>query len=140
MSANEWSVSIEGVDRLLVNVAKIPDRSERIINDRLKIFAAPLAMQNIQGKIPVSKWNERVLNKTHARYSKALTVKHDNLAFTIRPRPKFSYIKYPDLAIGTSRGNEPKRFIRRGLETSVPQISDDLDRAVKNEINKTLKG
>jgi hypothetical protein len=130
-----WVMELSGVDELFQKLEQIPSLSESVINDRLHTFAAPLAMQTIQNRIPTSK-----KNKAHARMSNALTVKHDNLQFTIRPRPKFNYIKYPDLGIGTSKRKEPKHFMNSGLTAVRGRISADLNIAVDNEINKLLGG
>lgn len=69
-----------------------------------------MAMENIQENIPLSPRK----NKKHAKTSSSLTVKHENMGFTIRPKRAFEYIKYPDLAIGTSNRNREnvheKRF------------------------------
>ncbi|MED4492829.1 HK97-gp10 family putative phage morphogenesis protein [Heyndrickxia coagulans] len=138
--ASNWDIDFTDVDNLIKKVEQIPNRSEKVINETLKIKGSPLAMQKIQEGIPVSTWKGRVLNKKHARDSKALNVKHGNLEFTIRPKKQFEYIKYPDLGIGTSKRNPPKEFMRGGLEKARQPIINDLTSAVENEINKTLGG
>ncbi|NCG67802.1 hypothetical protein GWJ21_07515 [Bacillus coagulans] len=138
--ASNWSIEFTDVDELIRKVQQIPNRSEKVINDTLKIKGSPLAMQKIQEGIPVSTWKGRVLNKKHARNYKSLNVKHGNLEFTIRPKRQFEYIKYPDLGIGTSKGNPPKEFMHGGLEKARPPIIKDLTNAVENEINRTIGG
>ncbi|WP_205603261.1 hypothetical protein [Heyndrickxia ginsengihumi] len=133
MASNEWSMDIGNIDQLLKNMQKIPNRSEKVINDTLRIKGAPKAMDNIQSGIPVSP-----KRKKHAHDSKALNVKYGNLEFFIRPKKTFDYIKYPDLGIGTSKHNQPKQFMKKGLEKATPKILDDLSTAVINEINNTL--
>lgn len=135
---SNWSVDIKGIDKLVKNIEKIPGHSESIINKRLRFSSAPLAKMSIQEEIPISSWKGRILKKKHAHDSKALNIKHSNLAFTIRPGSKFSYLMYPDLGIGTSKRNAPKEFIKKGLNKVKPDIIEDLNSAVVREINKTL--
>lgn len=114
---------------------KVSGNAERTINDVLKKKAAPKVMEHIQPNISLSP-----RRKKHARNSKALTVKHGNLEFTIRPKRTFEYIKYPDLAIGTSQYNEPKNFMKKGLEEAQPEVMGDIVDEVILEIQKTIGG
>lgn len=138
MAANDWSVEFNDVDHLIQKIEQIPNRSESILNNTLRSKSAPMAINSIQPDIPISSWKGRVLKKKHARNYNSLTVKHGNLEFTIRPKPSFNYIKYPDLGIGTSKNNEPKQFMKKGLDQAVPGIMSDLTNAVMEEINRTL--
>lgn len=135
MSANDWSIEFKDVDRLIENMSKIPNRSEEIINTTLRTKGAPLAMSDIQTGIPISPKTKR-----HAHSNKALNVKYNHLQFTIQPKKKFEYIKYPDLAIGTSKNNDPKLFMKKGLLKAEPKIVKDLTNSVVEDINKTLGG
>ena len=60
------------------------------------------------------------------------------MGFTIRPKRAFEYIKYPDLAIGTSHRNREKMFMKKGLDRSTPKIVDDLTTSVLQSIEDTL--
>lgn len=132
-AANSWSIEFEDIDRLINNITKIPNRSEKVINESLREKGAPLAMQDIQPEIPVS-----MRKKKHAHDSKALSAKFGNLEFTIRPKRSFDYIKYPDLGIGKSKRNPPKHFMNKGLQKAAPKIIKDLNKEVISEINNTL--
>lgn len=133
--SSAWVMDTSGMDDLFAKIEQIPNRSEGIINSRLRAFAGPLAVETIVPLIPVSK-----RKKMHARFSNPLQVKYNNLQFTVRPRPKFNYIKYPDLAIGTSIGKDPVNFMRRGIALAKSRMVADLTAAVDQEINKTLGG
>ncbi len=133
MASNDWSMDLGSIDQLLNNIQKIPNRSEKVINEALRAKGAPKAMSNIQEGIPVSP-----KKKQHAHDNKALNVQYGNLEFKIRPKKTFDYIKYPDLGIGTSKHNQPKNFMKKGLDKAAPKIVDDLSNAVINEINNTL--
>lgn len=136
--ATAWQMDFVDVDRLIEKIQMIPNKSEAVINGRLKVKGAPMAMNFIQPEIPISSWKGHVLKKKHASQSKALSVKYGNLEFTIRPKPSFNYIKYPDLGIGTSIKNKPKKFIKTGLDLAAQYIIDDLTDAVMEKINRTL--
>jgi hypothetical protein len=136
--ASAWQMEFVSVDKLIEKIQMIPNKSESIMNSTLKSKGAPKAIDFIQPEIPISSWKGHILKKKHASQSNALTVKHGNLQFTIRPKPSFNYIKYPDLGIGTSIKNEPKKFMKNGLDIASQYIVNDLTNAVIDEINRTL--
>lgn len=133
MCAN-WQMDMTEIEMLFDKLKLIPDQSEKIINTVLKQKGAPMAMENIQENIPLSPRK----NKMHAKTSSSLTVKHENMGFTIRPKRAFEYIKYPDLAIGTSHRNREKMFMKKGLDRATPKIVDDLTTSVLQSIEDTL--
>lgn len=130
-----WSMDLSELEDIFKRLQQVTGKAERTINDVLKKKTAPKVMEHIQPNIPLSP-----RRKKHARKSKALTVKHDNLQFTIRPKRQFEYIKYPDLAIGTSHRNEPKNFMKKGLEEARPAVIAEIVDEVISEINNTLGG
>lgn len=122
---NHWMLHLKGHNQLLVTMQKYSSESERIINRVLKEEGAALAMKEIVARIPVS--NEQLRKgHRHAKFSDPLTVKYINLGFIIRPNKKFEYIKFPDLGIGRSVGNEPEEFMQRGLAIALDPITEAL--------------
>lgn len=140
MAVNSWQIDFGDISSLEEKMKQIPDKSERVINKTLEKKGIPKAEEEIQRTIPISKWKGRVINKKHARDVKALTSKKGNLQFTTRPRTKYNYLKYPDLAIGTSHKNKPKKIMKKGLDKAAPKILEELTNEVVNEINRTLGG
>ncbi|MGM9925168.1 MAG: hypothetical protein ACI35R_13065 [Bacillus sp. (in: firmicutes)] len=144
MAANwrrtSWSVDFSAFEVLEDKLKQIPDKSERIVNRVLHNEGMKITMDEIQPYIPVSHWEGRVRQKRHARSSPALKGETINLGFTVRPKPKFNYLKYPDLGIGQSHRNEPLRFMERGLRRATPKIIDRLMDELMREINRTLGG
>lgn len=130
-----WSMDLSELEHLFKRLQQVTGNSERTINEVLQKKAAPKVMERIQPNMPLSP-----RKKKHARTSKALTVKHGNLQFTIRPKRSFEYIKYPDLAIGTSHKNDPKMFMKKGLDEARSELIEELVHAVITEINNTLGG
>lgn len=130
-----WQMDLSELDTLFEQMKKVPNQSERIINEILRHEGAQMVIDAIQPTIPLSP-----RRKKHAQKSNALTAKHGNLEFTIRPKRSFEYIKYPDLAIGTSQHNEPKNFMKQGLDKTTKPIIIKLLEGINDEIKKTLGG
>ncbi|CAH2465100.1 hypothetical protein [Bacillus mycoides] len=140
MAASSWSVEFGDIEALENKLKQIPGKSEQALNKVLHSDGVNLAVESIQPKIPVSTWKGRVRNKRHAKDQKALTNSKLNLGFTIRPTPRFNYLKYPDLGIGNSKKNAPKKILERGLQTATPKISERLNTELDKVINQTLGG
>ncbi|EUJ46669.1 hypothetical protein [Paenilisteria rocourtiae] len=139
MSA-KWELESSDVDRLLDVMAKLPNRSEEVINRSLKEKGAPLAIQNIEKKINISKdWRGRVLNKKHAQSASPFKVTPSNLGFEITSKKPFNYLVFPDEGIGAHNKNA-QGFMQKGLDESVPEIVEQLEKDVLEEINRTLGG
>lgn len=140
MAANSWSVEFGDIEALERKMKKIPSKSEQTLNKVLHTDGVNLAVESIQPKIPVSTWKGRVRNKKHAKDQRALTNSKLNLGFMIRPTPRFNYLKYPDLGIGNSKKNTPRKILERGLQTATPKISERLNTELDKVINQTLGG
>ncbi|PEE14697.1 hypothetical protein CON53_28435 [Bacillus cereus] len=140
MAASSWSVEFGDIEALENKLKQIPGKSERALNRVLHSDGVNLAVESIQPKILVSTWKGRVRNKRHAKDQKSLTNSKLNLGFTIRPTPRFNYLKYPDLGIGNSKKNAPKKILERGLQTATPKISERLNTELDKVINQTLGG
>lgn len=139
-SSTSWEVDLVEIDKLIEAMKKIPDKSEQIINRTLETKIEKEAGSEIIKEMPLSELKKRLKGHTHAKESRSLNTKHENLGFTIRPTAKFNYLKYPDLAIGTSWKNEPKEFMRKGMQRKVPEITEILENALHEEIEKSLGG
>ncbi|MDT2472030.1 hypothetical protein P7D68_17650 [Enterococcus avium] len=134
MAANSWELTIKGHDELLVKMEKYSSESERVINEVLRRRGANIALEKMEPLIPVSPEILRQGHK-HARFSKPFKVNHENLGFTIRPKPKFNYLKYPELGIGHSKNNQPEEFMKRGLSIALNPITEELLKGF-DELNK----
>jgi len=141
MSANQWQVDFGDISALEEKLKQIPNKSEKVINKTLESKGIPMAEREIKPDIRISKWGDRVRTKKHARDAKSpFSSQQGNLEFITRPKTKYNYLKYPDLAIGTSHKKEPQAFMKKGLEKAAPKIMDELTNEVVNEINRTLGG
>ncbi|MGG3943371.1 hypothetical protein ABEV54_18250 [Peribacillus psychrosaccharolyticus] len=141
MAVNHWEVNFGDVEELVEKLKRIPGGSERVINDVLHKKGIAQSIEDIQPEIPISKWKNRIRKKKHARNIKnPQASKKSNLAFTIRPKPKYNYLKYPDLGIGKSEKKAPIHFMRKGLQRATPKIMRELNERIDEEINQTLGG
>ncbi|MED1539464.1 MULTISPECIES: hypothetical protein [Bacillus] len=140
MAASSWSLEFGDIEKLENKLKQIPNKSEQALNKVLHNDGVNLALESIQPQIPISTWKGRVRNKRHARNEKALTNSKMNLGFTIRPTPRFNYLKYPDLGIGRSAKNTPQKILERGLQTATPKISERLNTELDKAIQQTLGG
>ncbi|OUB89496.1 hypothetical protein BK784_23515 [Bacillus thuringiensis serovar medellin] len=140
MAASSWRVEFGDIEALENKLKQIPGKSEQTLNKTLHSDGVNLAVESIQPKIPVSTWKGRVRNKRHAKDQKSLTNSKLNLGFTIRPTPRFNYLKYPDLGIGTSKKNAPEKILEHGLQTATPKIAERLNIELDKVINQTMGG
>lgn len=118
------------------NIERLPNVAEKVINEGLKKKVSPIMVNSILGLIPIS---DR--KKLHAKLSKSIqgTLK-ENLTLTLKPKPKFAYLVFPDLGVGQSKGNEPERFMEHGVDRDTNKSVEELNKALIEEINKTLGG
>ncbi|HCV8755162.1 TPA: hypothetical protein OWV68_002881, partial [Listeria monocytogenes] len=104
----KWSVDFADVDKLTELISKIPNKSEEIINKTLETKAVPLAKQNIEKRINLSKnWKGQLLNKNHAQTAGPFVAKMSNLGFELVSKPKFNYLIFPDQGVG--KNNKTKQ-------------------------------
>lgn len=141
MAVNRWKIEFDDVDQLIKKIKRIPDQSEKTINDVIHTKGIERVESSIRARIPVSTLDGAVRPKKHARDMKYPTKPEKmNLAFVVRPKPKYEYLKYPDLAIGQSKNNPPRDFMAIGLNTAAPKIIEDMNLALEDVINRTLGG
>lgn len=121
----KFDLDYSEVQKLEEKFKKIPDNVEGIINSYLHKDGAKKAKTSIVHLIPTS--NKK---KKHAKTSNPLKSKNSNLGFTITTRPKFNYLVFPDQAMGTSKGNAPQEFMKKGLSKSITDIMNGLNEHV----------
>lgn len=139
--AAKWEIDFSDLDKLESKIKRIPNESEKTINEVIHKKGIVRVESSIQPRIPVSTLKGAVRSKKHARDVKFPTTSQKlNLAFVIRPKPKYQYLKYPDLAIGQSKRNKPEEFMATGLEKAAPEIVEDISLALDDVIKRTLGG
>ncbi|MEN3132927.1 hypothetical protein [Bacillus albus] len=132
----KFSVDYVQMERLEQNIQKLPNRAEKILNDVLQVKVSPLLERSILGLMPIS--NRK---KKHAKAFKSLSTNNkENLTVTLKPKPKFQYLVFPDLGIGTSIKNAPQLFMERGVKRETNKSIEECNKALLEEINRTLGG
>ncbi|MGE6313406.1 hypothetical protein ACQKD6_23675 [Bacillus cereus] len=135
MCAN-YDMDFSSFESLQNNIKKLPDVAETVINRELGKTIAPIMEKSILGLVPIS---DR--DKPHAKLYKSLNADtRENLTLTIKPKSKFNYLVFPDLAIGTSKNKSPLNFMEYGVDKKAEQAAEELNKALIEEINKKLGG
>ena len=118
----KFDLDYSEVEKLEEKFKRIPVNVENVINSYLHKEGTTKAQDKIIYLMPTS--NQK---KKHAKTSNPLKSKNSNLGFTIMTKPKFNYLVFPDQALGTSKGNAPQDFMKRGLSKSITDIMDGLN-------------
>lgn len=142
MAANKWEIEFTDVEELEKKLTQIPGETEKTLNDIIHGRGVSITERDVRAYIPVSTWEDGgIRQKDHARNQSFPTVAQElNLGFIMRPRPKFKYLVFPDLGVGTSKENEPQEFMAQGLEAASPKIMDEMTAAVDDAIKRILGG
>lgn len=135
MAKNEWKLEFNDMDSLLAKMRQIPNGVETVLNTEIQGTISTHLRELTQRKLPKSR---KV--KKHARDSKALQFKYENLGFVMRPTKKFEYLKYPDLAIGTSKNRKAVKALENSLKESIPFIERTFNNAIDKELQRILGG
>lgn len=131
---NKATLDFSGSTRLLEAMKKVPEVSERVVNDVLKSRGTKEVMQAIIGFMPVSK-----RDKKHAKFSNPLKEVMFNLGFDIvakggaaKNKGSFGYLVFPNEGRGP-HNPVAQAFFERGLESRediiLDYVIDELVRA-----------
>ncbi|MDA2567514.1 hypothetical protein PDQ34_26780 [Bacillus cereus] len=132
----KFSIDYKQMEQLERNVQKLPNKAEKVLNETLKVRVAPILEKSIIGLMPIS--NRK---KQHAKMFQSLSKNtKENLTLILKPKPRFRYLVFPDLGVGTSIKNAPQRFMEHGVEQKTNVSVEELNKALIEEINQTLGG
>lgn len=127
-------------NKLAQAMAKIPEKSEEVVNNVLKSKGTREVMQGIIGFIPVSK-----RNKKHAKFSNPLKERLFNLGFDIvakggaaNKKGSFGYLVFPNEGRG-SHNKVAQEFFQKGLvekeEIILDMLIDELTKTSEETLN-----
>ncbi|HEM5158038.1 TPA: hypothetical protein U1277_000590 [Streptococcus suis] len=139
--ANKATLDFSGSTKLAEAMAKIPSKSEEVVNRVLLVRGTKEVMQAIIGFMPVSKREKR-----HAKYSNPLKERMFNLGFDIvakggaaKNKGLFGYLVFSNEGRGT-HNPIAQAFFERGLasreEIILDYVIDELVR-VQQELLTT---
>ena len=112
-------------DALVAKVKDFGDGAEGVINEVFEEFGTKEVEEKIQQLLPSSgrTW------KGKARAAKSTQPFRDemgNLSFTVRSKPRYQYLYFPDDGTNTRRhigkDGKPRRFMQRGAEQAKQPI------------------
>ncbi|HFU4089536.1 TPA: hypothetical protein ACGO77_000133 [Streptococcus suis] len=132
--ANKATLDFSGSTKLAEAMAKIPSKSEKVVNRVLLVSGTKEVMQAIIGFMPISK-----REKKHAKYSNPLKERMFNLGFDIvakggaaNNKGSFGYLVFPNEGRGP-HNPVAQEFFERGLasreEIILDYVIDELVRA-----------
>ena len=122
MSSVDFELDQSDLDSVLDAIEAFSGNVENTINDYFEKKGAVQVNRSIVNLIPVS----RAKKKKHAKSSNPLTNKIFNLGFTVKSKPAFNYLFFPDQGEGTSDGNDPLNFMENGLNAEYDNIIDGI--------------
>lgn len=99
--------------------------AERVVNITLHEKAGQLINDEIIKLLPTSGRNWKGKKKA-AKSSKPFTQENENLAVTIRTKPAYHYLYFPDDGSNTKRHAGGLDFMKRGAENKQKQIVDTI--------------
>jgi hypothetical protein len=135
-----YEIDYSEVEQLEEKIKRIPENVENIINSYLHKEGAQRTIDHITSRMPMSKYRKR-----HAKTSKWSRVEKFNLGFTVKPKGgaankpnSFGYLVFPNEGRGPRNPIE-HRFMERGLEGSIPEILDDMNQLLDEELRRELE-
>lgn len=122
--AIEARFEVRGQTELINAMKRVPDASERVINEVLHGRGGKAIMNSVLRFMPVS--NKK--KGPHAKFSKSLKLQPGNLSVTVtRATKRWNYLVFPNDGIGIrQRRKGPQMFFERGLDAQSDQVTNML--------------
>lgn len=130
----EFKINNEQVDQLSERIAKFGEAGDKAVNATLT-QASEIMKRYMVEELPVHDNSARHKNmNSHAKDSDPFMSIIGNLEFTIRNKPEFHYLVFPDKGIG-KYNKKAQNFIKKGSDNAVEEvtayISDFLEKELK---------
>lgn len=105
--------------------------TEKVVNEVLHNDAAKIFQEEIYRLMPVSDKKKG----RHAKNSKSLGKKAENLSVTIRSQGKFGYLYFPDDGRNTKRHVGNQQFFARGVEGKSKEVVERIIGRLVDDFN-----
>ncbi|EIO9132630.1 hypothetical protein LRH83_001426 [Listeria monocytogenes] len=136
-----FELDASDLERLLKKITDSPGDVEKAINQSLEKEGAPLAIEGIIRRMPVSQRGaKKVREKSHAKFSNPLLKRMENLGFEIvakggasSKKGSFGYLAFPDEGRGSSN-LIAQHFFNEGMTDRTPRILEALNEALDRAI------
>ncbi len=139
MALARFDVDYKDMELLQMNLAKIPDVSERAMNEVLHTKGIEIVTKQITHLLPVSN-----VHKNHAKYTDWSRSETENLGFTVvtkggaaKNKGSFGYLVFPDEGRGRSNPYE-QGFTQRALDASTPMLLKIMQDKITETIQEVL--
>ena len=129
--SSTWTIDVSGMEEVIKAVATYGVAVEDELNKSIHGIISEELKIEIKNNMPKS---DR--QKTHAKTQKSLTKEEFNLGVKVKPYPKYRYLVFPELAIGTSKKKEPQLFFANSLDKRTDFIYEEMNRAIQRGIDK----
>lgn len=128
-----WTVDTGDAQKLIIEIQKVGDKAEKSINEVLKSYAGGEIIERITPLLPQSgrKWKGK---KKAAKQAQPFRIENKNLSVTVRSKPAYQYLYFPDDGSNTIHHNGNQRFMYRGAEAAVPDIIEQCITKITEEI------
>lgn len=129
MASIKFEIKKEDINKLDAMFEKAGNQAENATNSFLHDVASKNIIKSITMLMPVS--NRK---KIHAKDSSPFESQNINMGIIIHTKAKFNYLGFPDMATGTSRKNEAKKFMEKGLDNEY----DAILKGIMDELSKFI--
>ena len=134
--SGEFRIDYEQAKELEVRLAKAGDAAEQVVNDTLHNFAGKEIMENI---IPLLPESGRTWKGKRAAASKTQPFKQENsnLAVTVKSKPIYNYLYFPDDGSNTIKHAGNLHFMHKGAENAADAIIRKCNENIVNVIERS---
>lgn len=121
MSESIFKADFSEINELMSYIDQYGDHARKSINDVLHKKAPSIVKKNIIPLIHDSgrKWKGK---KPHATRSQPFMEEFGNLTLTVKSKPSYGYLYFPDDGSNTKRHAGNQRFMQRGGDKSTQRI------------------
>lgn len=136
MARAKFQLDAEQVERLYEALEAYPGVSGRTIDDVLHNEGGKLIQEEIMMLLPESgrTWNGK---KAAAKHAQPFTQEDGPLSVTVKTKPAYHYLYFPDDGTNTRRHvgykGQPREFMQKGAENRAAEI---IDRCINRLIEK----
>lgn len=119
-----FKIDADEFNRLEQSIKNFPGNAEEAINEVLHTKASQILQDEIRRLMPrsdVKPWKGKL---PHAKDSKSLTDKQENLAITVKTTKRYQYLFFPDDGTSTTRHAGDQQFFYRGGKNKQTEIID----------------
>ena len=133
MARNTFTLEAEQVERLQEAMQNYAGYAGETVDEVLHSEGAELIKNEIMRLLPVSGRKPWKGKKTAAKYAQPFTQENGMLSVTVKSKPAYHYLYFPDDGSNTKKHRGNQQFMMHGAENKTSEI---LDRCINRLIEK----